>query len=103
MAYRLLGAAAVAAEAAGPAEPAEPAEAADAVLAVQLLAAQLLAAQLPAEAAASRGDVAAGARPGSFPAALTNAGHYGRVRQGRPGQSMYPLHREPAYWTMCTC
>ena len=62
-----------------------------------------VAAQLPAEAAASRGDVAAGARPGSFPAALTNAGHYGRVRQGRPGQSMYPLHREPAYWTMCTC
>jgi hypothetical protein len=92
MAYRLLGAAAVAAEVAEPAEPAEPAQAADAALAVRL-AVQLSAAELRAEAAVRPGDVAAGAKPDRFPTALTNAGHDGRVRQDRPGQSMSPLHR----------
>ena len=71
------------------AEGAEAAEAAEAAV----VAVQLLVAQLAAEAAARRGDVAAGASPGSFPTALTNAGRYGRVRQGRPGQCMCSLHR----------
>ena len=40
-----------------------------------------------AEAAARRGELAAGASAERFPITLTNAGRYGRVRQGRPGQS----------------
>ena len=47
------------------------------------------------EAAARRGELAAGARADRLPIALTNAGAYGRVRQKRPGQSMSCLQRCP--------
>jgi hypothetical protein len=84
--------AAVASEAAEAAELALAAEAAEAAEAVEAAeAAELageLAWELPAEAAARRGELAAGARADRFPIALTNAGPYGRVRQKRPGQSM---------------
>ena len=81
-----LALAAEAAEAA--AEAVEAAEAAE-------LAGELLAWELPAEAAARRGELAAGARADRLPIALTNAGPYGRVRQKRPGQSMSCLQRCP--------
>ena len=38
--------------------------------------------------AACPGELAACAKPGRFPITLTNS-HHGRVRQGRPGQSMF--------------
>jgi hypothetical protein len=49
-----------------------------------------LAWELLAEAAARRGELAAGAKPNPL-LALKNADHDGRVRQGRPGQSMSSL------------
>ena len=70
------------------------AEAAEAAEAAAELAGEL-AWELPAEAAARRGELAAGARADRFPIALTNAGPYGRVRQKRPGQSMSCLQRCP--------
>ena len=76
-------AAAEAAEDAEGAEVAEAAEVADAELAAQVATAT--------EAAVCRGDLAAFARPDCFPITLTNTGRHGRVRQGRPGQSMYYL------------
>jgi hypothetical protein len=80
--YRKPAAAAVeAAEGAEGAEGAEAAEVADAELA----------AQLATEAAVCRGELAAFARPDCFPITLINTSHHGRVRQGRPGQSMYDL------------
>ena len=54
-----------------------------------------LAGELPAEAAARRGELAAFARPDRFPITLTNASDHGRVRQGRPGQSISSLQRCP--------
>src|SRR5450631_2486746 len=72
-AFRWRGAVAVAAEAAAAVGVAEAAAVAAAA----------------AEAAAFRGAPAAGcARPDGFPTILTNRDHHGRVRQGRPGQSM---------------
>jgi hypothetical protein len=78
--------AAAAAEAAEGAEGAEVAEAAE-VAADAELAAQLAI----TEAAVCRGELAAFARRDCFPITLTNTGRHGRVRQGRPGQSMYYL------------
>jgi hypothetical protein len=72
--------AAAAVEAAEAAEVAEAAEAAEAA-----------AAEEATEAAVCRGELAAFARPDCFPITLTNTGRHGRVRQGRPGQSMYYL------------
>ena len=74
---------------------AEAAEAAAEAAEAAELAGELLAWELPAEAAARRGELAAGARADRFPIALTNAGPYGRVRQKRPGQSMSCLQRCP--------
>ena len=48
-----------------------------------------------AEVAVCRGGLAASARPDRFPITLTNAGHYGRARQSRPGQSMSCLRCRP--------
>jgi len=103
--------AAAAAEAAVAVEAAEPALAlAEAALALAAEAAEAaegaeaaelageLAGELPAEAAARRGELAAGARADRFLIALTNAGLYGRVRQKRPGQSMSCLQRCPRAW-----
>jgi hypothetical protein len=45
--------------------------------------------------AVCRGVLAASARPDRLPIALTNAGHFGRDRQSRPGQSMSPLKCVP--------
>jgi hypothetical protein len=76
---------AVAAEA----ESALAAEAAEADLAeVAAAVAAELAGELAGEleAAARRGELAAGARPDRFP--TYNPDHRGRVRQGRPGQSI---------------
>jgi hypothetical protein len=78
--------AAAAAEAAEGAEGAEVAEAAE-VAADAELAAQVAI----TEAAVCRGELAAFARSDCFPITLTNTGHHGRVRQGRPGQSMHHL------------
>ena len=83
--------AAAAAEAAEGAEGAEVAEAAE-VAADAELAAQLAI----TEAAVCRGELAAFARRDCFPITLTNTGRHGRVRQGRPGQSMYYLQLRPA-------
>jgi hypothetical protein len=47
------------------------------------------------EAAARRGELAAGARADRLPIVLTNPSPYGRVRQKRPGQSMSCLQRCP--------
>jgi hypothetical protein len=80
---------ALAAEAAEAALAAEVVEAAEAAEAAAGLAGEL-AWELPAEAAARRGEVAGGARPNHL-LALKNAGHNGRVRQGRPGQLMSSL------------
>jgi hypothetical protein len=79
VAFRWRGAVAVAAEVA---------EAAAAVGVAEAVAAAAVA----AEAAAFPGAPAAGcARPDGFPTILTNRDHHGRVRQGRPGQSMSSL------------
>ena len=56
------------------------------------------AAAAEAAAAVGIGDLAAFARPDCFPITLTNIDHHGRVRQGRPGQSMYYLQ-----WRPCPC
>ena len=48
-----------------------------------------------AEPAVHRGEAAAGARPDRFPLNLVNEDHHGRVRQGRPGQSMFSLQCGP--------
>jgi hypothetical protein len=45
--------------------------------------------------AVCRGVLAASARPDRLPIALTNAGHFGRDRQSRPGQSMSSLKCGP--------
>ena len=84
----------MAAEAAAAAELALAAEAAlplAVALALAAEAAELageLVGELPAQAAARRGELAAGARADRLPIALTNAGPYGRVRQKRP----WPIH-----------
>ena len=65
-------------------EAAEVAEAAAVAEATEAAAAE-------AAAAVGIGDLAAFARPDCFPITLTNTDHHGRVRQGRPGQSMYCL------------
>ena len=97
-----MAAAAAAAEAAEAAEAAALALAAEAAqLAAEAAEAAELAAQLggelagESEAAARRGELAAGARADRLPIALTNAGPYGRVRQKRTGQSMSCLQRCP--------
>ena len=76
--------------AAAAAEDAEGAEVAEVAEAAEVADAEL-AAQLATEAAVCRGELAAFARPDCFPITLTNTGRHGRVRQGRPGQSMYYL------------
>jgi hypothetical protein len=48
-----------------------------------------------AEPAVHRGEAAAGARPERFPLNLVNEDHHGRVRQGRPGQSVFSLQCGP--------
>lgn len=70
-------AAVVVAEAAAVAEAAVVAEAAAVVV---------------AEPAVCRGVVAATAKPGHSPIELTNMDRLGRVRQSRPGQSMFYLY-----------
>ena len=90
-----------AAEAAAAAELALAAEAAlplAVALALAAEAAELageLVGELPAQAAARRGELAAGAKADRLPIALTNEGPYGRVRQKRPGRSMCCLPRYP--------
>ena len=74
-------AAAAAVEAAEAAEAAEVAEAA--VVAGDAAAA--------AAVAVCRGELAASAKPERFPITLTNAGHHGRARYNRPGQSVSSL------------
>jgi hypothetical protein len=92
--------------AAAAAEAAVAAEAAEAALALAAEAALPLAAEAAvavaaaelageSEAAARRGELAAGARADRLPIALTNPSPYGRVRQKRPGQSMSCLQRCP--------
>ena len=68
-------------------EAAEVAEAAGAAEGAEAAAAEAAA----AEAAVYRGDPAAFARLDCFPITLTSTSHHGRVRQGRPGQSIYGL------------
>jgi len=112
-------AAAAAAEAAvAAAEAAAAAAAADAALALAAEAALPLAValalaaeaaelagelvgELPAQAAARRGELAAGARADRFPIVLKNTGPYGRVRQKRPGQSISCLQRCPRVANPC--
>ena len=53
------------------------------------------AAAAEAAAAVGTGELAAFVRLACFPITLTNTGHHGRVRQGRPGQSMYYLQWRP--------
>jgi hypothetical protein len=71
--------------------------AAAAVEAAEVAGAAEVAEGAAAEAAAAVGigELAAFARPDCFPITLTNTDHHGRVRQGRPGQSMYYLQWRP--------
>ena len=72
-----------AAAAAGAAGAAEVAEAAEAVV-----DAAALDTTATAELAVCRGVLAASVKPDRLPIALTNADHFGRARQCRPGQTM---------------
>jgi hypothetical protein len=76
---------------AGAAAEAAAAEAAEAAEVAEVAEAAAAAAAAAEPAVCRGGDLAAFARPDCFPITLTNTSHHGRVRQGRPGQSMYDL------------
>jgi hypothetical protein len=65
------------------------AEAVAAAEAAVVAEAVVAAADVAVAAAVCRGDLAGFAKPDGFPTTLTKAEDHGRVRQGRPGQSMF--------------